>query len=144
MRPFLPLSLPEIPSYTDFVALVSLKPAEPKPNQNFKATDDGFKEQALSMLDIADQAMRVARKEWEAMSKMDARTARCLGCEEWWRNSTKNVVRACIAANIAVATARRGLMASRGKSAEDVLRVEIPDPVKNYHAWWLVPSVSMK
>lgn len=146
MRPFLPLSLPEVPSYPEFSSLVSLHPPETTDMNSFNASKDEAKEQALSILDVADQAMKAARKEWDAISKTSPETARCLGCEDWWKASVRNVVRACIAGNIAVATARKGLMASSGddRNITDVLRVEIPEKERRYHAWWVVPSISVQ
>ena len=145
MRPFLPLSIPEVPSYPEFSSLVSLRTPDTTDVPESDASEDEIKEQALSILDVADQAMKAARKEWDAISKTNAETARCLGCEDWWKASAKNVVRACIAGNIAVATAKKGLMASLGddRNMEDALRVEIPEKEKRYHAWWVVPSLSV-
>lgn len=146
MRPFLPLSLPEVPSYPEFSSLVSLRTPETTDVQDCNASKDEIKEQALSILDVADQAMKAARKEWDAISKTDPQTARCLGCEDWWKASVRNVVRGCIAGNIAVATAKKGLMAPSGndRNITDVLRVELPEKEKRYHAWWIVPSISVQ
>lgn len=146
MRPFLPLSLPEVPSYPEFSSLVSLRTPETTDVQDSNASKDEIKEQALSILDVADQAMKAARKEWDAISKTDPQTARCLGCEDWWKASVRNVVRACIAGNIAVATAKKGLMAPSGndRNTTDILRVELPEKEKRYHAWWTVPSISVQ
>lgn len=112
----------------------------------FNASKDEVKEQALSILDLADQAIKGARKEWDAISKTDAETARCLGCEDWWRGSVKNVVRACIAGSIAVATAKKGLMAAsaNNRNIRDALRVEVPEKERRYHAWWVVPNISVR
>ena len=114
--------------------------------QEFDAPTDEVKEQALSILEVADQAMKAARKEWDAISKTDAETARCLGCEDWWKASVKNVVRACIAGSIAVATAKKGVMAASANklNTRDALRVEIPEKEKRYHAWWVVPNISVR
>lgn len=145
MRPFLPLSLPEVPSYPEFSSLVSLRTPETTDTQAV-ASKDEVKEQALSILDVADQAMKAARKEWDAISKTKPETARCLGCEDWWKASVRNMVRACIAGNIAVATAKKGLMSSSSADGNitDALRVELPEKEKRYHAWWLVPSISVR
>lgn len=146
MRPFLPLSLPEVPSFLDFSSVVSLRMPETTDFHEFNASKDEVKEQALSVLDVAEQAMKAARKEWDAISKTDAETARCLGCEDWWKASVKNVVRACIAGSIAVATAKKGLMAAsaNNRNIRDALRVELPEKEKRYHAWWVVPNISVK
>lgn len=108
------------------------------------ASGNESREQTLSILDVAEQAMKMARREWEAVSKHSAEAARCQGCEDWWRSSIRDVVRACIAGNIAVATTRKGLVAARGKKVKDVLQVEFPDQGKRYHHWWVVPSVSLR
>ena len=142
MRPFLPLSLPDVPSYPDFTSLVSLRTLDSTNSSN--ASADDTKQQALSILDVADQAMKAARKEWEAISKVSAETARCAGCEDWWRSSVKDVVRACIAGNIALATARRGLTGLRdGRDVRDAFKVELPEKTKRYHPWWVVPTISI-
>ena len=96
------------------------------------------------MLDTADQAMRAARKEWEAISKASAEVARCTGCEDWWRTGVKNVLRACIAGNIAVATARKAMANTGSKSVKDVLIAEVAENGTGYHAWWIIPRISSK
>lgn len=65
----------------------------------------------------------------------------------------KGVLRACIAAGIAVAAVRRGVGAGgdgrkvkgKGKGKEvdwsARLRVEVPEVGKRYHDWWVVPKV---
>lgn len=146
MRPFLSLSLPEVPSYEDFCSLVSLQTSE-HGGLNTNPSEDESKEQVLSILDIAEQAMKVGRREWEAMGKKSAEAARCQGCEDWWKGSIRDVVRASIAGSIAVATVRKGLMATGGgkkKKIKDVLKVDIPGQDKRYHSWWVVPSVILR
>ncbi len=140
MRPFLPLSLPEVPSYPDVISFTSFgaeiqDPANPSV---------GFRERALSILDAADQALKTARKDWEAISKANAEVARCVGCEDRWRTGIKNVLRACIAGNIAIATAKKGLTNAGTKSVKDVLKAELVESGKGYHAWWIIPRISAK
>lgn len=143
MRPFLSLSLPEVPSYEEFSSLVSLQTSEPRKTE-MKASGNERREQALSILEVAEQAMKMARQEWEAVSRQSAEAARCQGCEDWWKSSIRDVVRASIAGNIAVATMRKGLMGWRGQSMRDVVQVELPELGKRYHSWWVVPSVSLR
>lgn len=143
MRPFLSLSLPDVPSYEEFSSLVLLQTSASR-EASENAAGNARREQALSILDVAEQAMKMARREWEAISKQSAEAARCQGCEDWWKSSIRDVIRACIAGNIAVATTRKGLAASRGKGIHDVLQVEFPDQGKRYHRWWVVPSVSLR
>lgn len=144
MRPFLPLSLPEVPSYADFKPLFSLRPEDNSGLRYPDALTTEIKTQLLITLDVADQAMKTARKEWDIISKAHPETAKCLGCEDWWRGSMKDVVRACIAGNIAVATAKKTLLASDSdrKHPKDLLNVRFPEKDRRYHAWWVVPSIS--
>ena len=100
--------------------------------------------QASSILDVADQALKAARKDWEAISKAKAETARCVGCEDWWRTSVKNVVRACITANIMIATSKKAMSNAAFKDARDILIVEVAKSNELYHVWWMVPRISAK
>ena len=102
------------------------------------------KARALYILDAADQALKVARKDWDAISRVSAEVAHCVGCEDWWRTGVKNVLRACIAGNIAVATAKKAVADVGNKSAKDVLIAEIAESGKGYHAWWIIPRISTK
>ena len=101
-------------------------------------------QQAAPMLELAEQSLKSARREWEAVSKANAETARCQGCEDWWRTAVKNVMRACINANIVVSTAKKALANAGARKACDVLKVEMVESVKGYHQWWIVPKVSVK
>ncbi len=149
MRPFLSISLPEVPSFPEFTSLVSLRAPE-KNNLDSNSNNNGstlasqndIKEQAFSILDVTDQALKIARKEWEAVSKANPETARCVGCEDWWRNSIKNVLRSCITANIMVATAKKALASTGSKTTKDALKVEVSRTEKDYHSWWIIPRIS--
>lgn len=141
MRPFLPLSLPNVPSYTDFISVVPFGTVESQDSADLGKPSN---ERALSILDAADQALRVAKKDWEAISKAKAEVARCVGCEDWWRTGVKNVLRACIAGNIAVATARKAVTNADTRRMKDILKAEIVESGKGYHAWWIIPRISAK
>jgi len=132
------MSLPEVPSYPEFTALVSLHSTSPSgtiPERNA---------QAFSILEVADQAMKTARKEWEAVSKVSAETARCESCEEWWRAGVKNVLRSCIGANIAIAAAKKAVAKAGKFSGAEKLNVEIGGSGKSYHSWWIVPKIEAR
>ena len=147
MRPFIPISLPEVPSYQQFAALISLRTPDKNSMYGPKVTpptQSEVNQQAAQMLELAEQSLKAARREWEAVSKANAETARCQGCEDWWRNSVKNVMRACINANIVVSTAKKALANAGSRNARDVLNVEMVESVKGYHRWWIVPKISAK
>lgn len=147
VRPFLSVSLPEVPSYPEFASSVSLRTPEKDAGDPFHeivSAKVGANDQASSILDFADQALRAARKNWEAVSKAKAETARCVDCEDWWRISVKNVVRACIAANIMVATSKKAMSNAASKDTQDILSAEVVKTDELYHAWWVVPRISAK
>lgn len=147
VRPFLSVSLPEVPSYPEFASRVSLHTPERdagNPSLQTASTKLETNDQASSILDFADQALKTARKDWEAISKAKAETARCDGCEDWWRSSVKNVVRACITANIMIATSKKAMSNAASKDARDILEVEVVKSSELYHAWWIVPRISAK
>ena len=151
MRPFLGLSIPEVPNYAEFAALASLPladvPATSKSATKPRSASNNPTAEALALLDSAAEALKNARKEWEAISKASPKIARTTNCDDWWRADVKNVLRACIAANIAVGTAKKAVAGvGKGKGVTDVLRVvvgaEDGDQSKaGYHAFWVVPKV---
>ena len=151
MRPFLGLSIPEVPSYAEFATLASLPladvPATSKLANKPQSASDKPTTEALALLDSAAEALKNARKEWEAISKASPTIARTTNCENWWRADVKNVLRACIAANIAVGTAKKAVAgADTGKRITDLLKVTVGagdgDKDKGgYHAFWIVPKV---
>ncbi|KAI4239402.1 MAG: hypothetical protein LQ349_000423 [Xanthoria aureola] len=139
MRPFMQLSIPEVPSYSELAAATSTTFGVEK-SEGASSTEG----QALSILEIADEASRVGRKEWEALSKFGAQAARCVNCEEWWRKSVKDVIRACIICSIAIATAKKGAMNAQGKPVRKVLQAEMPADGKSYHDFWVVPKLTLQ
>ncbi|KAL8759352.1 MAG: hypothetical protein Q9199_000831 [Rusavskia elegans] len=139
MRPFMQLSIPEVPSYSELTAATSTM-SEMERSEGASSAEG----QALSILDIADEASKVARKEWEALSKLDAQAARCVDCEEWWRKSIKDVMRACILCSIAIAATKKGVMNAQGKAVRKSLEAEMPADGKSYHDFWVVPKLTIQ
>ena len=144
MRPFLGLSIPEVPTYPEFASLASLHVPDVTPNLKLKPSlSTKPTPEALALLDSAAEALKNARKEWEAVSKAPAAMARTAACEEWWRADVKNVLRACIMANIAVGTAKKAVSGLRkDKGVGDVLRVVVDKEKGGYHEFWIVPQVA--
>ncbi|KAL8983209.1 MAG: hypothetical protein Q9205_002485 [Flavoplaca limonia] len=137
LRPFMQLSIPEVPSYAELTAATSNVSVINKHEGELPA-----EEQSLRVLDMADEASKVARKEWESLSKMDAQAARCVDCEDWWRKSVKNVIRACIICSIAISTMKKGTMNAQDKPVKHVLHAEMPEDGKTYHDFWVVPKLT--
>lgn len=152
MRPFLGLSIPEVPTYAEFATLASLPITEEglgkKRTSRSSAAPTKPSNEALALLDSAADALKNARKEWEAISKASPTMARTTSCEEWWRADVKNVLRACIAANIAVGSTKKAMTGlGKGKGVDDVLKVAVSIGDGDigqgkYHAFWVVPRVT--
>ncbi|KAL9040205.1 MAG: hypothetical protein Q9180_002050 [Flavoplaca navasiana] len=134
LRPFMQLSIPEVPSYAELTAATSNVSGINKHEGGLPA-----EKQSLPVLDMADEASKVARKEWEALSKMDVQAARCVDCEDWWRKSVKNVIRACIICSIAISTMKKG---AQDKPVKHILHAEMPEDGKTYHDFWVVPKLT--
>ncbi|KAL8963450.1 MAG: hypothetical protein Q9193_000282 [Seirophora villosa] len=141
MRPFMQLSIPEPAPYAELAAATSI------PSGTAKDDEQGLiKEQAMSMLDMADEEAKMGRKEWEALGKLDAETARCVSCEESWRGSVKDIIRACIACSIAVAATKKGLQnaLAEGAPLSDMVTADMPRAGQRYHDFWIVPKLSVQ
>ncbi|MCJ1390800.1 hypothetical protein MMC18_003661 [Xylographa bjoerkii] len=136
MRPFLPISVPAVPSYNEFSSLVHPLSAYP---EGQSALGESLEARRLdSLLEAAELATKIARKEWEAVSKSSAETARCQGCENEWRAKQKDVLRSVITVGIAVAGVRKWVA---GGMKAGKLKVEVDE--KGYHDWWVVPKVKV-
>lgn len=138
------MSLPEVPTFPEFSALVSLNPSSTSSLEGSTDSIAGTNAQALSILEVAERAMKTARTEWEAISKSSAEAARCQNCEEWWRARVRNVWRSCIGANITIATAKKLVGNAGNISAADILKVEIGQSGQMYHPWWIVPKIEAR
>jgi N-alpha-acetyltransferase 35, NatC auxiliary subunit len=151
MKPFLPLSVPEPVDFDEFERAASMS----------NATD-------VEALDDASGAVAEARKSWEAVLKAkwvteafgdkvkhletpgqqpritsSVRTT----LEGEWISDVKNVLRACIAASIAIGTLGKTLRKAP-QSMGDLkdLKIRIPEPGGKdcYHDWWLAPTITEK
>ncbi|MCJ1385491.1 N-alpha-acetyltransferase 35 NatC auxiliary subunit [Xylographa soralifera] len=134
MRPFFPISIPSVPSYEEFSSLVDPLSVYP---EDRSALGKSLEAKRLdSLLEAAELATKIARKEWEAVSKSSAETARCQGCEKEWKVKQKDVLRSVIAGGIAIAGVRKWVA---GGMKAGKLKVEVDE--KGYHDWWVVPKV---
>ena len=123
MKPFLGIGLPELVPFTELTQLV---------------TQPG--ESTLDILEFAGESTAAAKRALEGLAKLTAEQGFCRGAHESWIADVKGVLKACIFANITIATVRRAVEAA-GEDGKVKLRVEIPEPSKRYHNWWIVPKV---
>ena len=147
MKPFTCLSIPEVPSYSDFIAHAGL-PSDHEAsadvlNETAKSSRK-WRQRARKFLQDSSDALKKSRKLWEAISKASPSKAQTSQCEEWWQADTKNVLRSCIAMNIAIEAATKaftGAPGVQGMDLEHVLKVSMVEHGKGYHAWWIIPKI---
>lgn len=123
MRPFVPIELPELPTYSEFVSSV---------RQVDKSN--------AALLSTAESAVAGAKKGYEVLLKFNEKEAFTAQSHERWLTGTRNGFKSVIQAGLAVSTLKRA-EALRDKGDEIDLKVEIPGPEQGYHEWWAVPKV---
>ncbi|KFY09329.1 hypothetical protein V492_05531 [Pseudogymnoascus sp. VKM F-4246] len=128
MKSFLAVSLPEFLPFPVFQEVVS------QPHET-----------SVDLLTFASDAVAKARKDFELLSKLDAKTAKCMGkwCDEAWHKNVKDELKSCISVSIALMLVKKAVVeAEKTKSKTLQLTVEIESSEKGYHDWWVVPKVT--
>lgn len=135
MKPFIPISLPEMVPYEEYQREAALE----------GDTD-------ATILDRASKAITEARRAWEMTfnhgafiedSSSPTRTP-STAIEEDWKRDVKDTMRACIGASIAIETVKEAIAGE--SSPSEKLQVAIPElgSKTHWHDWWIVPQVSEK
>lgn len=132
MKPFIPISLPELVPFEEYQK---------------EATLEGDSDETI--LERASKAISEARKAWEvtlgngafAEDPSSATKTSNTAAEGDWQRNVKDTMRACIGASLAIEAVKKAL-ASKEKLTQ--LRVEIPDigSKGRFHDWWSVPKIS--
>lgn len=139
MKPFIPISLPEMVPFEEYQR---------------EATLEGDTD--ATILERASKAINEARKAWEVTlghgpfiedPSSPVKTPPS-AVEEDWRRDVKDTMRACIGASIAIETTKKALTGDSAPSATQPanLQVSIPEigSKTQWHDWWVVPQVSPK
>lgn len=132
MKPFAPITLPELPSFAASTAGT---------RQDNNSVDE--------ILEYAEKAAAGAKKGFEILSKMPADESFSVGSHAAWSASVKGGLRSCIALGLAVSIVQKAVKAQGSAAAaaaataeEDLkIRVEVPTPDQAYHEWWIVPRL---
>lgn len=147
MKPFIPISLPELVPFEEFQRESALE-----------GDSDAI------ILDRATKAITEARKAWDVLLSqgafMEDETSSSAApsskkeqeppsaIEEDWKRDVKDAMRACIGASIAIESVRKALTTSSKSSSEQplALKVTIPETGSKarWHKWWAVPQVVEK
>lgn len=125
MRPFIPIELPELPTYTEFT----------------RSARQGDKSNA-ALLSTAESAVAGAKKGYEVLTKFNEKEAFTAQSHGRWLAATRNGFKSVIQAGLAVSTLKRA-EDLRDKGEEVDVKVEIPGPDKGYHEWWIVPKITL-
>lgn len=133
MKPFLPISLPELVPYEEYSREATLQ----------GDTDS-------TVVERASKAITEARKAWEVTLNHGAFVedptlpkSPSTAIEEDWNRNVKDTMRACIGASIAIESVKKAL-ASEQRPVN--LQVTIPEigSKSRWHDWWSVPQVSQR
>lgn len=131
MKPFIPISLPELVPFEEYQK---------------EATLEGDSDETI--LERASKAIAEARKAWEVTLGHGAfvddpagSKTPTIAIEGDWQRNVKDTMRACIGASIAIEAVKKAL-ASKDKLAK--LQVEVPEigSKGRFHDWWSVPKIS--
>lgn len=138
MKPFIPITLPELVPYEEYQREAGLEG-----------------DSDATILERASKAITEARKAWEATlvngAFIDDPSAPNQpppsAIEEDWKRDVKNTMRACIGTSLAVEAVKKAL--STASPTEDKslnLEVIVPEvgSKSRWHDWWVVPQVSEK
>ncbi|KAJ5988583.1 NatC N(alpha)-terminal acetyltransferase Mak10 subunit [Penicillium waksmanii] len=144
MKPFIPISLPELVPFEEFQRESALE-----------GDSDAI------ILDRASKAITEARKAWDVLHSQGAFLEEAgsgsgsgagkeppSAIEEDWKRDVKDAMRACIGASISIETVRKALGSNPSPSAGQPLNLEVTIPEigskSRWHEWWVVPQVSEK
>jgi hypothetical protein len=137
MKPFIPITLPELVPYDEYKREAALEG-----------------DSDITILERASKAITEARKAWEATlangafidDPSAATKAVPVAIEEDWKRDVKDTMRACIGTSLTIEAVKKALATSSGESKPLNLDVVVPEvgSKSRWHDWWVVPQVSEK
>ncbi|KAJ5591477.1 uncharacterized protein N7459_001846 [Penicillium hispanicum] len=139
MKPFIPISLPELVPFEEYQREAALE----------GDTD-------AEILERASKAITEARRGWEMTlthgafiddpslpAKMPS-----IAIEKDWQRDVKDTMRACIGASIAIETVKRAIVGDSPPSEKNPVNLDVVIPEMGsktqWHDWWIVPQISPK
>ena len=128
MKPFLSLSIPEVPTADDFTKQADLP----------ELSTAELLTQAITMSAAAKKAWEeIAKTTWNALPKQDKEPS---VIDEKWNNDVKGSLKAAISAGLCV-LALRPVVNNKKWRATVVKEAKLPDHGENgrWHRWWVVP-----
>ena len=130
MKPFLSIGLPELIPLSQLSDLV---------NQPSEST--------LDLLAFASESATLAKKKYEALSKLTAKESFSQGCHDAWVKNVKDEMKATIFTGVSVASVLKLVeKVVKGKRKVKAVKLEgfkvdVPVAGKGYHDWWVVPKI---
>lgn len=127
MRPFIPIELPELPTFAEFARSVK---QEDKPD--------------VALLITAESAVVGAKKGYEVLTKFSDKEAFTAQCHGRWLQTTRGGFKSAIQAGLAVSTLKRVV---DGKEKGEPIKVDVkvphPEDKGTHHEWWIVPTIKV-
>ncbi|KAF2432306.1 Mak10-domain-containing protein [Tothia fuscella] len=131
MKPFLDVTGATVPPFAEYSESITLFGPYSSPTVNIRSITPEY-------LSNIDTLVKEAKAGFASVKKMGVKAAMCEGVEGWWMKNVNSVLASCVAAGIAVSAVRGRVE----RSEEEVMGVEVLEPGKRYHDWWVVPKIS--
>ncbi|KAJ5770505.1 uncharacterized protein N7511_002556 [Penicillium nucicola] len=137
MKPFIPITLPELVPYDEYKREAALEG-----------------DSDIMILERASKAITEARKAWEATLANGAfiddpstpTQPAPVAIEEDWKRDIKDTMRACIGTSLTIEAVKKALATSSTETHPLNLEVVVPEvgSKTRWHDWWVVPQISEK
>lgn len=137
MKPFIPISLPELVPFEDYQREAAL---EGDPD--------------TEILERASSAIHEARRGWELTLSHGAFIEEpslptkmpSISIEKDWQGDVKDAMRACIGTSIAIETLKKAVVDGPPSSEKNPINLQVVIPEigskARWHDWWIVPQIS--
>lgn len=150
MKPFLTLQDGFLEMFQEWTTIL-------RPFGDFDNPNEDISARAAGLCDIADTAVRGARGNFSQLKSLGAAKVGAAKVEKEWlavsigsqqlfrlTNWSLQDVSSCIASSVAAGLAVSNLRSAISKDKTSALLLELPEPGKRYHEWWVVPKLSLK
>lgn len=134
MKPFLTITVPEAPSFEEFV--VAMKPfgSYLKPSHPINLI-------GAEILKEVEESVKTAKLEFNKMKKCGAQASGSGGLEPSWEQNINSILASCVSAGVTAAALWMDLERSSRMDVGGTLKMSLLEPGKRYHDWWIVPQI---
>ena len=146
MKPFIDIDDPPCPELDVIQNLVTLRhDGDSVVSKDMNAVLQADQaSQALGILSVSIEELSKAKTEWMSASKKGTLNSSESTAIRWSKSDVQDTTKACIAANVAAAEARKGIENREKAVLLDCFQVSIPKHEDVHHPWWIVPKITAK